>query len=336
MVRNSCGTRRGRGFTLVELLVVITIIAMLMGLTVAGVMQAKIAAQRTQCLNNSMHLAKAVNNFAVQKQRLPYSVELHPGTGVAGVPALASGWVPPLLPFIEGNELHRIYSTNTANPLPLPPDLNAAGPLTPSYIMQLPLLVCPSNFNVLQPAGLSYAVNAGRRDNSNPLAGQPFDAQANGVFFSRYRAAGPSSSTPLVTTDLAYISSHDGTTSTILFAENLNATVWQSPTGYQGEGTQEIVWQATAPPLALNRGADQALDPATLNTARPSSNHPGGFHVAFCDASVKFLSEDIDYRVYCRLMTPHGAAAVEPGTTTPTVGIAPWVGLPVSEQDLER
>lgn len=333
MVRRSRVTRVG--FTLVELLVVIAIIAMLVGLTTAAVMKSKEAARRAECLNNSAQIAKAISSFAVNKQRLPYSVQLHAGTGVAGIPALASGWVPPLLPYLDRNDLYQIYATSASNPLPLPPDLNAPGPLTPSYIMQLPLLVCPSNHNVLEPAGLSYAVNAGRVDNASPQPGQPWDAQANGVFFSHFRN-GAASTVPLVTTDLAYISAHDGTSSTILFAENINATVWQSPTGYQGEGTQEIVWHPTAPPLALNRGTDQVLDPVTLNTARPSSNHPGGFQVAFCDGSVKFLSEDIDYRVYCRLMTPYGAAATEPGTTTPTVGVAPWIGLPVSEQDLER
>ncbi|HTQ39627.1 MAG TPA: DUF1559 domain-containing protein [Pirellulales bacterium] len=55
--------------------------------------------------------------------------------------------------------------------------------------------------------------------------------------------------------------------------------------------------------------------PPTLPTvnsnyaARPSSNHPGGVVVVFADGSAKFLREDIDYPVYCLLMTPYGMRA---------------------------
>ena len=40
---------------------------------------------------------------------------------------------------------------------------------------------------------------------------------------------------------------------------------------------------------------------------RPSSNHPGGVVVAFCDGHVRFINEDMAYDVYKQLMTPNGA-----------------------------
>jgi len=43
--------------------------------------------------------------------------------------------------------------------------------------------------------------------------------------------------------------------------------------------------------------------------ARPASNHPGGVIVTFAGANTKFLKEEIDYRVYCLLMTPNGVKA---------------------------
>ncbi len=48
--------------------------------------------------------------------------------------------------------------------------------------------------------------------------------------------------------------------------------------------------------------------------ARPSANHPGGVNVIFCDGRAVFLNEQIDYYVYCLLMTPDGANVKTPGT----------------------
>jgi prepilin-type processing-associated H-X9-DG protein len=47
--------------------------------------------------------------------------------------------------------------------------------------------------------------------------------------------------------------------------------------------------------------------------ARPSSNHPGIVVVAFADGHVQTLSENINYTVYCLLMTPDGAKCNPPG-----------------------
>jgi prepilin-type N-terminal cleavage/methylation domain-containing protein/prepilin-type processing-associated H-X9-DG protein len=42
---------------------------------------------------------------------------------------------------------------------------------------------------------------------------------------------------------------------------------------------------------------------------RPASNHPGGVNVVFADGHTQFMREDIDYPVFCLLMTPNGANA---------------------------
>jgi prepilin-type processing-associated H-X9-DG protein len=73
---------------------------------------------------------------------------------------------------------------------------------------------------------------------------------------------------------------------------------------------------------------------------QPSSNHPGGFHIAFAGGNVRFLSDEMKYTLYARLMTPDGAKAKEPGSAnvltrdyrTPSYR---WVDDLISEGDLE-
>jgi prepilin-type processing-associated H-X9-DG protein len=51
---------------------------------------------------------------------------------------------------------------------------------------------------------------------------------------------------------------------------------------------------------------------ATVNSnyaARPASSHPGGVNVVFAGGNTRFIRDDIDYPVYCLLMTPNGANA---------------------------
>ena len=55
-----------------------------------------------------------------------------------------------------------------------------------------------------------------------------------------------------------------------------------------------------------------------FDRARPSSNHVRGVNAAFCDGRVQFVRDAMEYKIYCALMTPNGANAVEPGTQTPS------------------
>ena len=59
------------GFTLVELLVVISIIGMLIGLLIPAVMAAREKARLLQCTNNQSELGKAIIMYETEKGHLP-------------------------------------------------------------------------------------------------------------------------------------------------------------------------------------------------------------------------------------------------------------------------
>ena len=77
-------------------------------------------------------------------------------------------------------------------------------------------------------------------------------------------------------------------------------------------------------PLAYSSTATPAQ--GGLAAARPSSQHPGGVNTIFCDAHLRFISEDIPYNVYTQLMSPRGKAVVvsyASGVAT-TAAMAGW------------
>ncbi len=100
---------RRRGFTLVELLVVITIIGILIALLLPAVQAAREAARQTQCKNNLKQLALGCMNHESLFKRLPAGGW---GWDWTGDPDMGNdqhqpgGWFYNVLPFIEQQVMH--------------------------------------------------------------------------------------------------------------------------------------------------------------------------------------------------------------------------------------
>jgi len=97
------------GFTLIEILVVIAIIAVLIGLLLPAVQMAREAARRTQCANNLKQLGLGMHSHHDTNGTFPPAY-VNKGPYGSTPYSFTHGWAPHLLPFIEQEQLYSLYS----------------------------------------------------------------------------------------------------------------------------------------------------------------------------------------------------------------------------------
>ena len=154
-LRANAGARHG--FTLVELLVVITIIGILMSMLLPAVQAAREAARRASCGNNMKQIGLAILNFEAAHKKLP--------TGGEGTDFRQAAGVAPktkfskkalftlLLPFIERTDIYNLMDQNysyrdTTPKVPDPNDPSGATAIsgnTTAAKTNIAAYVCPSN-----------------------------------------------------------------------------------------------------------------------------------------------------------------------------------------------
>jgi prepilin-type N-terminal cleavage/methylation domain-containing protein/prepilin-type processing-associated H-X9-DG protein len=225
-------TRRPRGFTLVELLVVITIIGILVSLLLPAVQSAREAARRAQCSNNIRQLGLALHNYHASRGIFPPSSVWRNSSGAfdwtqadAGNANLFENWVILILPQLEQTNLAQEFNlayptTDTSHP-------NSAG-ITNSQAVgtNLSIMMCPSDtFNRTQFVGSTSPSNLVSYLGSTSWARGNYGANASEGYMYSGEGIGPTWTQSVycgvmgANASLRIDDIKDGTSNTILLGE---------------------------------------------------------------------------------------------------------------------
>lgn len=313
-----------RGFTLIEILVVVAILATLMVLLVPTVQSVRESARRTSCINNQRQLTLAVLGFGETNGFVPgWRNELR----ISGT-FIAPAWPVVILPFADMLPLYGRISGTTGT------GYTGFGAIpfgsTSGTGMYVASFNCPSRTPDPglgdRKASIAYAGNCGSGSNNRRYDGVMLDTSGTNAAGIR-----------LGRVSLADISGADGTGNTVFLSEKSISraglsfplgiwtgtsttgtsctfeTVSGSNTYVNGFGMVDV----SEPPPPLNQIPLGGLAAVGLVNA-PSSNHPTGVVMSFGDGRAQFVAENLQPFVYAQLLSwNHRRAIKDAGTNDP-------------------
>lgn len=339
-----CVPRR-TGFTLLELLVSISIIGVLTSLLLPAVQRARESARRVQCASRLRNLGVALSNYSTAHTR-------YPAAGYWGGPDKTRpqpnhNWVVEILSFIDRRDLDDRWNKNV--PISDPNNLALAN-------HYLEVLICPSDPTVIGAGDLSYAVNGGIGESAliggvHDCPVDPFfnviDLNGNGIVCPGTGIDdGTLSDRDVLTSQGMFFTENwkfegspgyqgtsryhtpasiaDGMSQTIMITENIRVGVdpfvpgtnWSSPhtrrsrVYFSHRVCQSNTCAAGLVDYSRANSSNHAVNASRIQPEGeapwPSSEHAGGVNVVFADGHLSFLDEGIDGRVYASLFSPAG------------------------------
>lgn len=306
--------RHAIGFSLVELLVVLAVIATLVGLLLSAVQYAREAARRTTCQNHLRQMGLGMAHFAAaRRERFP------PGRIQIGTNNTVS-WSSFFLDYLERPELQATLDPVVDPDLPAPDSrlylradfrkpVNRAAVTT-----KIPIYLCPSTGREdssrrddrIVAAGayegmacIDYSGNAGVNPNESQFltpAGSPYPHE-NGVLLTYAPASAGFVEPTSMDAGIQYRQITDGLSKTLLVFE-------LSGYGLDGSAARGV-W---ASGLNCNNVGHDQPSPPLVNAAPPDvwdegpnvpmfSDHPGGVSILLCDGATRFLASQTDQAV---------------------------------------
>lgn len=298
-----------KGFTLVELLVVIAILGMLMSIILPAVNQARAMARLLECKNKIRQLGLGCQTYLTKRGQFPTSMGYHPEGPAPRGNLSGRGWICLILPQLEQESLHRQLSVGFEGSYGSGTGMNHPD-IREAMGTVLTALCCPDdpevrslNSSQFQLGGIPVAQTSykGVLGDNKMGDGSMHPGWQNchdttgcrGIF---YRNSYQEPVKPATV--------KDGMSYTFLVGED----VCEHNTGHTAAYFTNGDYCSASPPLNFKPDPKRPGDWWDVMGFR--SNHTGGANFAMADASVTFISDEIELSVYWALSTKAGGEII--------------------------
>lgn len=312
--------RKKAGFTLIELLVVIAIMAILVALLLPAVQQAREAARRSMCKNRLQQIGFALHNYYNSHETLPPGVVNPTGPIQQRPRGYHHSWMVCILPYIDRPLVANAIDDNLS--------IYDQANLKARQVL-IPVFQCPSDTSPERSLDLNGHVALSNYAGNHHHLASSIDTNNHGVLFLnsrvRYKDIFDGSSQTIMAGE-ALRNAEDfgwasGTRATL---RNGGTPINKTPEGSRYYNDPTTIPSPAAGSTEFIEGMGEAADaefmgeipeqqdgksatlPPTPETAERLNFEPGGFgsrhtgggHFLLCDGSVRFLSENIDPKIY--------------------------------------